>query len=152
MISSSFLRGRFGLVGLVASSLLVLTVVVTDVQAKRGCFAYGHSCLGGLGKRADQAEVSIGDPNVAQAAGIEGRGDIGNSMDVDPMHTARFEPQEGMNWPWLDGRVMDNVEQMPPVGRQLQKLTPQQLYQLSPFLRQLLRSMRINQDLNISDV
>ncbi|XP_022901598.1 uncharacterized protein [Onthophagus taurus] len=36
---------------MVLSMMLALIVFTVDVDAKRGCKSYGHSCYGGVGKR-----------------------------------------------------------------------------------------------------
>ncbi|GLV44150.1 CCHamide-2 [Carabus blaptoides fortunei] len=115
--------------GAVWATIITLTALLMftfdTCEAKRGCQAFGHSCYGGHGKRVDSRfgsapeEVSYGSN---QQAGLN---DMVFTAPRSLPNTGPLENQE-------DTQVRQNM--------------PQDLYNLSPFLRQWLQAYRNSQD------
>jgi len=119
---------RWPSVLIVVLTIVVLAVHIEQSSAKRGCSAFGHSCFGGHGKRADEGVLLIPGPDsdqqsrlvfppTAAAAGSEGSDDA--VIQTGGFGTLSASPSE----PWVPSQ-----------------------HNLSPFLRQWLQSYQRSAD------
>lgn len=105
-------------VTLLAVVTLILLLNSDGVDAKRGCATFGHSCYGAMGKRMSPSDLLTND-EVLQDVQQEGNPEI---VFTGPRGDLDVETER--------------------------KMTMQQLYNLSPFVRQWLQSYRKAQEMH----
>ncbi|GJQ86287.1 hypothetical protein Trydic_g8983 [Trypoxylus dichotomus] len=106
----------------VVAMVVLMSAQATD--AKRGCATFGHSCYGGMGKRSGES-INL---NV-------------NDVLDEVQQQEEDNPEDVFTGPRSDYGNRHAISE-----RQRQ-LTAQDIYSLSPFIRQWLRSIRNDQGL-----